>query len=87
MGPRSFLQILSRFKIYLHVDALSRLSQRKACVIQSCQSMSDNMADNSGISYKSGLHQLNEVRLNIYTALKPFEMDEEKEGFHLKPQD
>lgn len=45
------------------------------------------MADNSGISYKSGLHQLNEVRLNISTALKPFEMDEEKEGFYLKPKD
>lgn len=49
--------------------------------------MADNMADSSGITSRSGLHQLNEGRLNISTALKPLEMDEEKEGFHLKPQD
>lgn len=46
--------------------------------------LSDNMADNLGITYRSGLHQLNELRLNISTALKPFEMDEEKRGISSK---
>lgn len=54
---------------------------RRKLVLFSCQNMSDNVADNSGISYGSGLHQLNEERLNISTALKPFEMDGKKRDF------
>lgn len=45
----------------------------------------DNVADGWVASYRSGLHQLNEAGLNISTALKPFEVDKEKERFPLNP--
>lgn len=37
------------------------------------------MAGKSGISFRSGLHQLNEVGLNTSTVIKSFEMEKEKE--------
>lgn len=80
VGTRLFLQIRSRFKISRLVTLF------RGCVSQSCQSKSnwdrlqtyDNTADKWGISYWSGLHQLNEVGLNISAALKPFERHKEK---------
>lgn len=65
----------------------SKVVPEECLIIQSCHSNSskaglqryDNMADKSGISFRSGLHQLNEVGLNTSTAIKSFEMEKEKE--------